>query len=290
MRRRLVLLLVVGAATAAAVAYYVGRRSREALFGRDEWEAFAKATAPATSSGSDRTSEVRVADEGPTEAAPKVVATMEATSETARYEREGFGHNGSGQNGSGSSAVEPEPTHAGSEAALSSIQLEPSVMHKGRRTSGITLAVLGAIAGAGAIALGAWGIASSLSGDDNKTPEAPLAAENVQQVVSLISKPKTATIPIQGSGRRIILVVGARGYGVLVLNNVLNPPQGKTYEAWVIRPDVKAPQPAGLFAGGTGVVKLTKPVPAGAIVAITVEKAGGVPAPTQKPKLVATRT
>jgi hypothetical protein len=220
-----------------------------------------------------------------------VVATMEATSETARYEHDGFGHNGSGHNGSGADeAVEGTPAHAGSDAPLRPIQPVPTATRRTRRTSGVTLAILGAIAGAGAIALGAWGIASSLSGDDNARPESPTAAENVQQVVSLISKPKTATIPIQGSGRRIILVVGARGYGVLVLNNVLNPPAGKTYEAWVIRPDVKAPQPAGLFAGGTGVVKLTKPVPAGAIVAITVEKAGGVPAPTQKPKLVATRT
>ena len=289
MRGRLVLLLVVGAATAAAAAYYIGRRSREVLLGRDEWEAFAEAAGPSTSGGTERASETRVTEEGLAEAAPMVVATMEATSETARYEPDGFGHNGSGQNGSGTgAAVEPEP--AGSEAALSSIRLERAVTRKARRTSGVTLAVLGAIAGAGAIALGAWGIASSISGDDNAKPEAPTASENVQQVVSLISKPKTAAIPIQGSGRRIILVVGARGYGVLVLNNVLAPPSGKTYEAWVIRPDVKAPQPAGLFAGGTGVVKLTKAVPPGAIVAITVEKAGGVPAPTQKPKLVATRT
>jgi hypothetical protein len=284
------LVLVLGAATAAAVAYYLGRRSREVLLGRDEWETFAEAPAQSSSGGAGRTSQMRITEAGPAEAAPMVVATMEATSETAGYERDGLGHNGSGQNGSGTAAVEPEPAHAGSEAALSSIQLEPAVTRKTRRTSGVTLAVLGAIAGAGAIALGAWGIASSVSGDDNAKSEAPTASENVQQVVSLISKPKTATIPIEGSGRRIILVVGARGYGVLVLNNVLTPPAGKTYEAWVIKPNVKAPQPAGLFAGGTGVVRLTKPVPPGGIVAITVENAGGVPAPTQKPKLVATRT
>jgi hypothetical protein len=210
---------------------------------------------------------------------------MEATSQPE------VGHDGYAGNGAGAALVEPEPTHAGTEAALGSIQLESVEARRSRRASGITLAILGALAGAGAIALGAWGIASSISGDDGTAkPTSPTALENVSQVVSLITKPTTATIPVQGSGRSIILVVGARGYGVLVLNDVGTPPAGKTYEAWVIKPNVKAPQPAGLFAGGTGVVKLTKPVPPGAVVAITIEPAGGSPAPTQQPKLLATRT
>jgi hypothetical protein len=283
-RRRLVLLLVVGAAAAAAAAYYIGRRSREVLLGRDEWEAFADAATPTPSAAAPRSGQSESREEGPTEAAPIVVATMEATSETARFEHDGFEHNGSG-----GVAVEPEPAHAGSEAALRSIQLQP-IGARRRRGSGVTLAILGALAGAGAIALGAWGIASSLSSDDSgPSATTPLALQNVQQVVSLYTKPTSTMIPIQGSGRSIILVVGAKGYGVLVLNGVQQPPSGKTYEAWVIVPKA-APKPAGVFAGGSGVFELTKRVPKGAIVAITVERAGGVGAPTQKPKLVATRT
>jgi Anti-sigma-K factor rskA len=281
-RRRLVLLFVVSAATAAAVAYYIGRRSREIVRGRDEWEAFAEAAAPTDTGEGARFGQPRDEEAGPTEAAPMVVATMEATSQL-----DGPEHNGAG---SGPVLVEPELTHSGTEAALGAIQLEPMALPRRRRISGVTLAVLGALAGAGAIALGAWGIASSIGGDDNSKPQSPTAVENVQQVVSLIAKPTTATIPLSGSQRRIILVVGARGYGVLVLNGVTSPPAGKTYEAWVIRPNVKAPFPAGLFTGGTGIVKLTKPVPPGAVVAITVEPAGGSAAPTQKPKLAATRT
>jgi hypothetical protein len=216
-----------------------------------------------------------------------VVATMEATSAA--------GEAAFRSNGSGAAEVEPEPVKAGSEAQPSPIDLgrvdwaAAAKPPKGRRLSGATLAALGALTGAAAIALGAWSIASSVS-DDNESSQPPAALQNVQQVVSLIAKPATSTIPLQGSGRRIILVVGARGYGVLVLNNVNPPPSGKTYQAWVIRPDVKAPQPAGLFKGGTGVITLTKPVPPGGIVAITVEPAGGSPAPTQQPKLLATRT
>jgi hypothetical protein len=217
-----------------------------------------------------------------------VVATMEAPAAAGTYE------------GNGSPSVAGEalpspiaeaqtftaPPAFGAPVGSTGVYAEP---RRKRSLSSATLAALGMVAGLGAIALGAWGVASSISDNGGSSTATP-AVQNVSQVVSLISKPSTATIPLQGSGRRIILVVGARGYGVLVLNNVGTPPVGKTYEAWVIRPNVKAPQPAGLFAGGTRVVKLTKPVPPGAVVAITVEPAGGSPAPTQKPKLLATRT
>jgi Anti-sigma-K factor rskA len=287
-RRQFFWLLVLGAAAAAAIAYELGRRSRRRLTGPDAWTSFGEPLrdrppepAPGPPPEVPRPVTPRPREEAPTEAAPMVVATMEAPPATAQPRFP--------TNGPSSLVVEPEPAHAGSEAALGAIEFEQQLPRERRGLSGVTLAVLGALAGAGAIALGAWGIASSLSDDEGPT-EPPAAVENVQQVVSLIAKPTTSTIPLQGSGRRIILVVGARGYGVLVLNNVAEPPAGKTYEAWVIRPSVKAPQPAGLFAGGTGVVKLTKSVPPGAVVAITVEPAGGSPAPTQQPKLIATRT
>lgn len=280
MRRRLLWLLVLSAAAAAAVAYQLGKRSRQVLAGGDAWTTFG---APDTATAQPRSGPRReepTGEEGPAEAPPMVVATMEATPAPADVR---FEHNG------GPGAVTaPEPAKIGPEAALGSIDLGRAEPTAKRRTSGVMLAVLGTLAGAGAVALGAWGIASNVNGDDQPA-ETPAAVENVQQVVSLIAKPTTATIPLKGSGSRIILVVGARGYGVLVLDNLTAPPAGKTYQAWVIKPNVKAPQSAGLFAGGTGVVKLTTSVPRGGIVAITVEPAGGSPAPTQTPKLLAKR-
>ena len=62
-----------------------------------------------------------------------------------------------------------------------------------------------------------------------------------------------------------------------------SPPHGKTYEAWVIAGG--QPARAGTFAGGTLV--LSRRVPAGATVAVTVERRGGVNAPTTKPVLTA---
>ena len=60
---------------------------------------------------------------------------------------------------------------------------------------------------------------------------------------------------------------------------------GKTYEAWVI--DHGTARRAALF-GGSSTVKIERPVPRGAVVAVTLERAGGVDRPTQSP-LMATK-
>jgi anti-sigma-K factor RskA len=82
---------------------------------------------------------------------------------------------------------------------------------------------------------------------------------------------------------RGLVAVDQTGQGVVVLNELAKAPAGKTYEAWVI-PKGGASRPAGLFTGGgTTVVKLAQMVPRGATVAATIERAGGVQAPTQAP-------
>jgi len=64
-------------------------------------------------------------------------------------------------------------------------------------------------------------------------------------------------------------------------------PHGKTYEAWVI-PSGRPPRPAGLFSGGSNTtVHLTGAVPQNAVVAVTIERAGGVDKPTAAPILSA---
>jgi hypothetical protein len=47
------------------------------------------------------------------------------------------------------------------------------------------------------------------------------------------------------------------------------------------------PARAGTFAGGFATVLLSRPVPRGATVAVTVERSGGVDAPTTKPLVTA---
>ncbi len=88
------------------------------------------------------------------------------------------------------------------------------------------------------------------------------------------------TVPLQGANGSV--VVGSGKHGVLVVSNLAAAPAGKTYEAWVIQDGAAAP--AGTFGGGgTVAVRLEQPVPSGAIVAVTIERAGGTEQPTSKP-------
>ena len=62
----------------------------------------------------------------------------------------------------------------------------------------------------------------------------------------------------------------------LVVARLAEAPRGQTYELWVVQGD--RPRPAGLFRGGGDrtVVALTRRVPRGAQVAVSLEPAGGV--------------
>jgi anti-sigma-K factor RskA len=84
------------------------------------------------------------------------------------------------------------------------------------------------------------------------------------------------------SGAQGSLVVTPSGEATLIVKDLRRAPQGKTYEAWVIQGEVA--QPAGIFPGGgpTAFV-LSRPVPPGGTVAVTLEVAGGVDRPTTRP-------
>jgi anti-sigma-K factor RskA len=65
-----------------------------------------------------------------------------------------------------------------------------------------------------------------------------------------------------------------------VLDDLAAAPEGKTYQAWVV--EGNTPASAGTFGenGGRAVVPIPQPVPDGAVVAVTVEDAGGADKPT----------
>jgi len=118
-------------------------------------------------------------------------------------------------------------------------------------------ATVAAVAACAAIGFGIW--AATLNNRLGERPEA----------VRLIGA--------QGS-----LIVNQSGEGTLVVRNVAPAPVGKTYEIWVIQ--AGSPVPAGTFAGGDRVaVTLARKIPDGAIVAVTLERAGGVAKPTTTP-------
>jgi anti-sigma factor RsiW len=123
------------------------------------------------------------------------------------------------------------------------------------------LAAVAAVAACAAVGLGVWNVL--LHNDLNETRAA------------------FRGVPLNGATGSV--VVGAGDSGALVVSNLAAAPAGKTYEAWVIR-DGKA-LPAGTFSGGGGTIvfRLTRVLPAGAVVGVTLERAGGVDAPTTKP-------
>ena len=133
-----------------------------------------------------------------------------------------------------------------------------------------------AVAACAAIVLGLWALSLSSKLDRR---DAALAAH--ERVAQILAQPGSHKI----SFSRGTLVVAPDGSGALVLNKLADPGSDRTYEAWVA--DGGAPQPAGLFAGGTMVaVPLDHPVRDGATVMVTEEKAGGTEAPSQAPFLI----
>ena len=87
-------------------------------------------------------------------------------------------------------------------------------------------------------------------------------------------------LPLTGAKGSVVV---SGGNGALVVSDLAPAPAGKTYQAWVIAGG--RAYPAGIFGGGrrTIVFKLDRALPAGAVVAVTLEPAGGSKQPTQKP-------
>ncbi len=104
------------------------------------------------------------------------------------------------------------------------------------------------------------------------------------------SKPNGATLralPLtRGSGA---LVRASSGEATLVVSGISPAPAGMTYEAWVVIGDTS--RRAGLFTARapTTSIHLTRRVPAGAVVTVTLERAGGSDRPGGKPIVVSAR-
>lgn len=168
-------------------------------------------------------------------------------------------------------APEPEP--------------EPELSAAKKSRSGRTLLAAAAVVAvlAAAAALGAWAI---WSGGDSNQAAAPVSA-GAAQAISLISKPGARRIPVGGSHGKMVLYVTKSGRAVLIVFGLKAAPPGKEYQAWFV--SGKTPHSAGLFKGGETelVIPLGQRLPKDAVFAVTVERAGGVPAPTQAPEFTA---
>ena len=140
-----------------------------------------------------------------------------------------------------------------------------------RQRFAIPAVALSAVAAVAAIAVGIWAVHLSNSLDREKQ-----IRNDQKSVIDVLSD--CSRTPTQGSSGAICVAPTEKA--VLIADGLPAASPDKTYEAWVITG--RRVQPAGLFHGGAGrkYVLLTKPVRAPAKVAVTLEKRGGVSAPT----------
>jgi anti-sigma factor RsiW len=115
------------------------------------------------------------------------------------------------------------------------------------------------LAACAALGLGIW--AASLSSS---------LVEEREAAAALAELVDAERIPLEGADGA--LLVGANGQAALVIRGLDEAPEGKLYEAWV-RTDGETMLPAGTFdgRGERTVFRLTRPVPTGGLVAVTLE-------------------
>ena len=175
----------------------------------------------------------------------------------------------------------PEPSVALRERILADVRAEPPQnvvpFEPRRRRIAPVLGAVAAVAAVVALAFGLWG--SSLSSELDETRA---ALERERAAAAVLADPDARSVAlVDGDGR---LVVGADGEAVLVVEGLGPAPSGKTYELWVSAAG-EDPVPAGVFPGGDGreVALVDGTVDTGEVVLVTIEKAGGVDAPTSEP-------
>ena len=145
---------------------------------------------------------------------------------------------------------------------LETVARDREVRARPFRARGFQLAAAtAAVSTAAAIGLGVW--AASLSHDLGRERQG------------------AKVVALSGADGSVVLTDDREA--VLVVRNLEPAPDGRTYEAWVISDGVA--QPAGVFSGGSPrvAVALTRRVPAGTAVAVTIEPAGGSKVPTSSP-------
>jgi anti-sigma factor RsiW len=164
----------------------------------------------------------------------------------------------------------PAPPRALRSAIIDTARAErPNVVPlRPRSTFASVAAAFAVAASAAAVGFGVWAASLHDSLSHSRT------------AVGVLGNPASKHVPVGGG--RGELVVAPSGTAVLAVR-LPKLPNGKTYEAWIADPEVHR---AGQFEGSA--FTLPRRVARGAQVMVTVERSGGVDAPTSKP-LIAVR-
>lgn len=167
----------------------------------------------------------------------------------------------------------PEPPPELRERILRAARTGGTVVPlRSRRPFQLT-AGLAAAAACLAVGLGLWATSLARSLDRERAQRSALA--------EVLADPGSRDARLANADGRV--VVGSDGRAALVVRNLTPAPARKTYEIWVIENEV--PRRAGLFDAENrrAAVLLERPVPRGAVVAVTLERDGGVDRPTGRP-------
>ena len=153
----------------------------------------------------------------------------------------------------------------------------PNVVPLPRRWA-IPAGALAVASVAAAVVLGIW--AAHLSGSLDHQRQVNKDQKALVDILSDCTK-------TQMQGGSAAVCVAPTQNAVLIADSLPAASPTKTYQAWVIAG--RSVKPAGLFRGGAGrrYLRLTKSVPGGSTVAVTLERRGGVTAPTTTPLLKA---
>jgi anti-sigma-K factor RskA len=162
------------------------------------------------------------------------------------------------------------------ERILASARAERGNVIPFRQRWSAPIAAAAAVAACAALALGIW--AGTLR---NTVGDREAALRTQARALAVAATPGARQIPLSGGHGSLVVAPGGRA--ALILSGLPKPPSGKVFEAWVVTG--KNAAPAGLFSAGTAAVTLERAVPAGATVALTIEKAGGAPQPSGAPIL-----
>lgn len=138
------------------------------------------------------------------------------------------------------------------------------------------VAAVAAVAACAALALGVW--AETLH---HRLGSREAALRTQARALAIAASPGARRITLTGGHG--VLIVNPAGRAALLLSGLPTPPPGKVFEAWVL--SGKTAVPAGVFParGDAMAVVLERNIPAGAMVALTIERDGGAQRPSGAP-------
>jgi anti-sigma-K factor RskA len=132
--------------------------------------------------------------------------------------------------------------------------------------------------------------AAGVRASEDALAGAQRATAEAQAAIAVLTAPDLVRIDLAGQAdapQASARALWSRQRGMVFSGTNLPPlPAGRVYQVWVIA-DASEPISAGLLdAGGTGVFLTPSDIPPPKAVAVTIEPAPGVPAPTTNPFLV----